>query len=197
MPFVACDNGAHTHTDTRTQTEARLRYTHARTWSTPIEVWTTRNLPLLLQFSATHCIHFAVYRSCVAPVDLISHTRLGSPGVQVTPRGECVICVWAGVSLCVCVYVCENKQKLSLRIYHNAHVVCHIVNQVNQAVNNAHCDNNNSAQKQHPHQCLSTHSHTTNTQYDTYTVPVVRLLCVGYKLPCLSRCCYCCKRSAV
>lgn len=94
MPFVACDNG-HTHT----QTEARLRCTHARTWRAPIEVWTTGSLPPLVHFSATHCINFAVLRSCVAPVDLISHTRLGSPDVQVTPRGLCVVVV------CVCVCV--------------------------------------------------------------------------------------------
>lgn len=157
MPFVACDNG---HTHTHTQTEARLRCTHARTWRAPIEVWTTGSLPPLVHFSATHCINFAVLRSCVAPVDLISHTRLGSPDVQVTPRGLCVVVV------CVCVCVCEleNKQKLLLRIYDNAHVVCHIVNQVNQAINNARCDNNNTT--------TLTPTHTrTRTTTSTHTQP--------------------------
>lgn len=64
----------------------------------------------------------------------------------------------------VCVCELENKQKLLLRIYENAHVVCHIVNQVNQAINNAHCDNNNTTR------LTPTHTRTRTTT-PTHTQP--------------------------
>lgn len=73
----------------------------------------------------------------------------------------------------VCVCELENKQKLLLRIYDNAHVVCHIVNQVNQAINNARCDNNNTTTLTPTHTRTRT---TTSTHTQPHWQPTIRHL---------------------